>query len=69
MSDVVQVFLRDDANGRLIANVDARPDVKVGNWITLKDSEDPKKLWLITRVGEYTRPKGAIPRGWGMTDI
>lgn len=64
MSDVVQVLLRDEGNGRMTVNVDARPDVKAGNWITLKDSDDPTKLWLITHVYETKRDKGSIPRGW-----
>lgn len=64
MSDVVQVLLRDEANGRMTCNVEARKDVVVGNWITLKDSDDPDKLWLVTHVYDTKRDKNSIPRGW-----
>lgn len=69
MADVVQVMLRDERNGRMTTNVDVRPDLKVGSWITLKGSEDSAKRWLVTWMASQTRTAASIPRGWGMTDI
>lgn len=69
MTDVVQVMLRDERNGRMTTNVSDRPDLKVGSWITLKNSEDPTKQWLVTWKAAASRPASSIPRGWGMTDI
>lgn len=68
-TELVQVILRDEGNGRLVCNVPLVPMFKEGDWITLKDSEDPDKRWLVTWKSRYQRAKGTIPRGWGMTDI
>ncbi len=68
-TEVVQVMLRDEGNGRLVCNVPTKPEFKEGDWITLSDSEDPTKLWLVTWRSDYRRFKGKVPRGWGMTDI
>jgi hypothetical protein len=58
------VMLRDDENGRLVCNVPTSPNFKEGDWITLKDSEDPDKRWLVTWRSDHRRFKGAVPRGW-----
>ena len=39
------------------------PKVRGGNRITLKNHENPKLLWDVTRVGEPRDP-GQIKRGW-----
>lgn len=37
--------------------------VKIGNLITLKNSDDPHRLWEVLRVGE-PREHSSINRGW-----
>lgn len=39
------------------------PKVKVGDFITLKDHEDPKQLWEVLRVG-IEQSASDIKRGW-----
>lgn len=62
--ETVQVMLRDDRNGRMTVNVPTQPSFKVGDHITLRGSEDPEKLWLVTWRSQTTRPSDSIPRGW-----
>lgn len=64
MSDVVQVMLRDEGNGRMTCNVPTKPSFKVGDHVTLKDSEDPAKMWLVTWKAASSRPTASVPRGW-----
>mgnify|MGYP001578006266 CR=1 FL=1 len=35
----------------MIAWLDSRPDLAVGKWVTLKDSEDPARRWEVLSVG------------------
>ena len=60
MTMLVQVDLRSD--DRLLTCWVA-PKVKVGDQITLKDSEEPERRWDVLRVGE-ARAAGDIKRGW-----
>lgn len=57
---LVQVDLRADNRYRTCW---VEPRVRVGDRITLKNSEDPKRQWDVLRVGE-PRSAGAIKRGW-----
>jgi hypothetical protein len=60
MTTLVQVDLRSE--DRLLTCW-VEPRVRVGNTITLKDSDEPSRLWTVLRVGE-ARPVGSIKRGW-----
>ena len=57
---LVQVDLKAD-NRLLTCWVEDR--VKVGNTITLKNHEEPCKLWTVLRVGE-PKDRTQINRGW-----
>ena len=57
---LVQVDLRAE-NRMLTCWVE--PKVKVGNFITLKNHEEPSRLWEVLRVGEPQNP-AQIKRGW-----
>jgi hypothetical protein len=60
MTTLVQVDLRS-ANRFLTCWVE--PRVKVGDQVTLKTSDEPKRRWNVLRVG-LARPTGDIKRGW-----
>ena len=60
MTTLVQVDLRSD-NRVLTCWVE--PRVKVGDKITLKNSDDPRRLWSVTRVGDQ-KAASSINRGW-----
>lgn len=38
--------------------------VKLGNQITLKDSEEPKRLWTVTWIGEMVHKTHLNTDGW-----
>lgn len=44
------------------------PKVKVGQQITLKDSDEPNRWWMILEVGPET-DTSEIKRKWGQTDV
>ena len=60
MTMVVQVDLRSENTFRTCW-VD--PRVKVGDQVTLKNSDEPLRRWDVLRVGE-PRPSRDIKRGW-----
>lgn len=60
MTTLVQVELRSDNRFRTCW---IEPRVKVGDQVTLKTSDEPKRRWNVLRVG-VARPAGDIKRGW-----
>lgn len=62
---LVQVDLR---SGDRLLTCWVEPKVKVGDSITLKDTDEPERLWLVLRVGIEQKATD-IKRGWGMTGI
>lgn len=60
MTMLVQVDLRSDTRYRTCW---VEPRVKVGDQITLKNSDEPTRLWDVLRVGE-ARLASDIKRGW-----
>jgi hypothetical protein len=60
MTTLVQVDLRSDNRLRTCW---VEPRVQVGDQITLRNSEEPARLWSVTRVGE-PRAASDIKRGW-----
>jgi hypothetical protein len=60
MTTLVQVDLRSEDR---VLTCWVEPRVKVGDVITLKNSQQPGRLWSVTRVGE-PRSSTAIKRGW-----
>lgn len=44
--------------------VNDRPDLKVGVFITLKNSDEPEKLWEVKEISEMTLQDYDIKRGW-----
>lgn len=60
MSRVVQVDLR---NGSNLMTCWVEPKVKVGNLVTLKDTDEPSRLWEVLRVGRE-HERSDIKRGW-----
>ena len=59
---VVQVDLVSET-GRRTAWVPPMRGLQVNAVITLKDSEDPKREWIVTRIGE-ARPRREIKTDW-----
>jgi len=57
---LVQVDLRSDSR---YMTCWVEPRVKVGNAITLKNHEEPSRLWEVLRVGE-PQERSKIYRGW-----
>jgi hypothetical protein len=55
MAEMVQVHLESGAT-RLTCWVDQRKPFRVGNLITLKNSDDSDRLWTVRLIGE---PKDA----------
>lgn len=47
--------------------VENRPDLRIGCKITLKDTDEPDRLWDVEQIGREHDRKD-IKRGWGMTD-
>jgi hypothetical protein len=45
------------------------PRLKVGNRVTLKTSDDPKKLWEIESRSEVTTELGSINQAWKVGGI
>lgn len=72
MSKLVQVELHSKLAKKvgykvMMSWVENRPDLKIGCRITLKDTEEPERLWTVMSIGpEHDRSD--IKRGWGMTD-
>lgn len=67
-NNLVRVYLcrRDPETGALSymdIYVDDRPDLKIGNQITLKDSEHPEWRWQITDIYEHVARED-IKQGW-----
>jgi len=60
MTTLVQVDLRSENRVRTCW---VEPKVRVGDRITLKNSDEPARLWEVTRVGE-PRQSADIKRGW-----
>lgn len=60
MTMLVQVDLRSDNRFRTCW---VEPRVKVGDQITLKNSEEPGRWWDVLRVGDV-RASTDIKRGW-----
>lgn len=60
MTTFVQVELRSE-NRMLTCWVE--PRVKVGDQVTLKTADEPKRRWDVLRVG-VARDAGDIKRGW-----
>ena len=60
MSKLVQCHLKSDTK-ETVAWLE--PKIKVGNQITLKDSDEPERLWEFLSIGE-PRDKTDIHRGW-----
>jgi hypothetical protein len=56
----VQVDLRSDTRYRTCW---VEPHVKVGDQITLENSDEPTRRWDVLRVGA-ARPASDIKRGW-----
>lgn len=57
---LVQVDLR---SGPRVLTCWVEPRVKVGDLITLKDTDEPDRCWEVQRVGE-PREAAEIKRGW-----
>lgn len=57
---LVQVKLKSD-NKLMTAWVEAK--VKVGNLITLKDTDEPQRKWKVLSVGRE-HDRSDIKRGW-----
>lgn len=57
---LVQVDLKSD-NRMMTCWVE--PKVRVGNFITLKNHEEPARMWEVLRVGE-PQERSRINRGW-----
>jgi hypothetical protein len=64
---LVQCNLQHRLNGggyaRMVANLPYREDLKVGVYVTLKDSENPKQWWQVCYVGQPVA-KNRINRLW-----
>jgi hypothetical protein len=60
MTTLVQVDLR---SGDRMLTCWVEPKVRVGDRITLKDTEEPGRGWDVLRVGER-RESTDIKRGW-----
>ncbi len=63
-TETVMVMLRDERNGRMTCNVPTSPSFGEGDYITLADSEEPTKKWLVTWKSQHPRQRTSIPRGW-----
>jgi len=46
-----------------------RTDVRQGNRVTLKNSEEPDRLWDVTWAGTSTRELSEINQGWNVGGI
>ncbi len=42
----------ESGDSRMVVLLPQRNDIKVGNFVTLKDSEDPELRWKIISVGQ-----------------
>lgn len=63
---LIRVELRHDTSvGSSFMNIyiDDRFDLKLGDQITLQDSEDPDRLWTIDHIHEVVQ-RTDIKRGW-----
>jgi len=60
MTMLVQVDLRSEDR---YMTCWVEPKAKVGNRITLKNFNEPDRLWEVLRVGE-PRERSSINRGW-----
>lgn len=58
-----QVKLRD-GEVVLTTNLEEHPKLKVGNTLTLKDSDDPNRLWTIESVSDVGRERTHLNRKW-----
>jgi hypothetical protein len=67
MAEMVQVRLESGAT-RLTCWVDRRKPFRVGNLITLRNSDDSDRLWTVRSIGE---PKDAamIRKDWKVGGI
>lgn len=67
MTIVKQVILQSEyelGTSEQTVWVDDRPDLKLGVYITLKNSEDPERLWKVTNISEMSIQSYDINRGW-----
>jgi len=62
MAVLVQVAL-ESGTSRLTCWIDGDRKVRVGNVITLKNSDDPSRRWLVRTLGE-ARDSRAIHSDW-----
>lgn len=58
---VVQAELK---SGTAVRTCWLKQGIKVGNEVTLKNSEEPDRRWEITRVGTEVRDLESINRDW-----
>lgn len=61
MKQMRQAVLRHGTE-RLVAWVEDK--CKVGNSITLKNSDDPEQLWEVVSLSENVRPLDEIKQTW-----
>ncbi len=47
---IIQTILTSD-NARQVAWIDNDPRVRIGCQVTLKDSDEPARLWKVTAMG------------------
>lgn len=59
--DLVQVELRD---GTAIRTCWVEARVKVGDSITLRNCEEPARLWRVMGISTVRKRLTEIPRGW-----
>lgn len=59
-STIVQVDLESHGSHRTCW---VEPKVRVGDVITLKDSDEPSRLWIVRRVGEPV-PRSSVRQDW-----
>lgn len=58
-----QVMLASQTK-QLVCYLDDNPKLKVGNFVTLKDHEEPKRQWEIVYVSPHVREKSSIKTTW-----
>lgn len=52
------------SSGATVRTCWIREDVKPGSRVTLKNSEDPERMWDVTAVGSQVRELDEINRDW-----
>lgn len=62
--DFMQHFQVQLSSGSTVRTCWLREGVRVGDRVTLKNSEDPDQTWDVTWVGSEGRELDEINRGW-----